>query len=177
MRKWKFAAYLAFSVLTSLFVVSPAAQFESKGKLKVWTRDQIQRNHDTENRASGLCKVRVARYKDFDRVVFEFDEGRVNWVLQYLPSNIYPTEGGDRQIKLAGNNFLVINFYGIAPGEAPCELKNYPTHKLNFPTLRQIQEGVWFEGIQDFLIGVSEKKPFRVQELSHPTRLVIDFKH
>jgi hypothetical protein len=61
--------------------------------------------------------------------------------------------------------------------EKPCELKNYPKSKLNFPTLMQIKSGVWFEGIQDFLIGVKAKKPFRVQELSNPSRLVIDFKH
>jgi len=61
--------------------------------------------------------------------------------------------------------------------EMPCKLKNYPKKKLKFPTLMQIQQGVWFEGIQDFIIGVKAKKSFRVQELSNPSRLVIDFKH
>ena len=48
---------------------------------------------------------------------------------------------------------------------------------MNFPSLMQIQKGVWFEGIQDFLISVNVEKTFRVQELKNPSRLVIDFKH
>ena len=160
-----------------MVVVSIHAQFEDEGKLNIWTTGKVQRNPETEDVSYSVCKVRVAKNKGFDRVVFEFDEGKPRYVIQYLPSNIYSTEGGDNEIKIAGNVFMVMNIYGMGVDEMPCKLKNYPKKKLKFPTLMQIQQGVWFEGIQDFIIGVKAKKSFRVQELSNPSRLVIDFKH
>ena len=85
---------------------------------------------------------------------------------------------GDRKIQIAGNVFMLVSIYGMgAFDEMPCKLGTYPKKKLNFPSLMQIQKGVWFEGIEDFLIGVKENTEFRVQELKNPSRLVIDFKH
>jgi hypothetical protein len=73
---------------------------------------------------------------------------------------------------------MVVNIYGMGMVEdMPCLLKNYPEKKLDLPSLMQVQEGVWFEGIRDFIIGVKGEKPFRVLELRNPSRLVIDFKH
>ena len=57
-----------------------------------------------------------------------------------------------------------------------CESQNYPEGKLKLSIIQQIRGSV-FEGIQDFVIGVKAEKLYRVQELSNPTRLVIDFKH
>lgn len=162
-------------LMTTIFA---QAQFQSEGKLNVWTTEKVQRNHETDDLSTGLCKVRVSQHKGFDRVVYEFDSGKTNWVIQYLPSNLYPTEGGDKKITIAGNYFLMFNIYHFAVGdEMPCELKTYQKNKLNFPTLMQIQEGGWFEGILDFLIGVKDKKPFRIRELRNPSRVVIDFQH
>ncbi len=165
-----------FSLILALVIVGQA-QFQSEGKLNVWTTEKVQRNHETENYSTGLCKVRVSRNKGFDRVVFEFDRGKTDWVIQYLPSKVLPTEGGDREIKIAGNHFLVFFIYNFAVGdEMPCKLKTYPKEKLNFPVLMQIEEGGSFEGILDFMIGVKDRKPFRVKELRNPSRVVIDFK-
>ena len=171
--------FLLLILTTTTFV---QAQFESEGKLNTWRTERFQRNYqidyEDEDTSSGLCKVRVSQHKGFDHVVFQFDSGRAKYVIQYLPSNLYPTEGGDKPIKIAGNYFLMLNIYHFAVGdEMPCKLKTYPKNKLNFPTLMQIKEGGWFEGILDFLIGVKDKKPFRVKELKNPSRLVIDFKH
>lgn len=160
-----------------LMAISISAQFDDEGKLNAWTNEKIQRNPETEDLAYSVCKVSVAKLKNFDRVVFEFDGGKLKYVIQFLPSNIYPTEGGDREIKIAGDVFMVINLYGMGVDDPPCKLKTYPKSKLNYPTLMQIQNGVWFEGIQDFLIGVKSEKRFRVKELRNPSRLVIDFEH
>ncbi len=171
---------ISFSIIC-LAAVSISAQFDNEGKLNVWTTENVQRSYwqdfDDEDIATALCKVRVAKHKGFDRVVFEFDDGKPQYVIQYLESNIYSTDGGDSEIKIAGDVFMLINIYGIGVDDPPCKLKNYPKKKLNFPALMQIQEEVWFEGIQDFIIGVKGEKPFRVQELKNPSRLVIDFKH
>lgn len=159
-------------------VVFVQAQFQSEGKLNTWTTKKVQRNYETENYSTGLCKISVSQHKGFDRVVFQFDSGKAKYVVQYLPSNLYPTEAGDKKITIAGNYFLLFNIYNFAVGdEMPCKLKTYPKNRLNFPVLSQIKQGVWFEGILDFLIGVKDKKPFRIIELRNPSRVVIDFKH
>lgn len=168
---------LCFSLILAV-VVFAQAQFQSEGKLNIWTIEKVQRNPETEDTTYSVCKVRVSKNKDFDRVVFEFDAGQPKYVIQYLSSDIYETDGRDSKIKIAGNVFMLVSLYNIGVDEPfPCKLRNYPKKKLDFPSLMQIQSGAWSYGIWDFLIGVKDKKPFRVQELRKPTRVIIDFKH
>lgn len=164
-------------ILTTITFVQ--AQFQSEGKLNTWTTEVVQRNYEEyDDYASGICKIRVSQNKNFDRVVFEFDSGKPKYVIQYLPSNTYRDEGGERKITIAGNHFLMLHIYNFAVGdEMPCKIKTYPKKILNFPTLIQFKQEGWFEGIMDYLIGVKDKKPFRVIELRNPTRVVIDFRH
>lgn len=175
----KFLKIFSISIaVLSVFVNIAPAQYEDAGKLNTWTTKNIQRIYEDETASESLCKIRVAKNKGYDRVVFEFNGGKPNYVIQYLPSNIYSTDGGDHIIKIAGKVFMVVNIYGMGQlDELPCELKDYPKGNLKFQTLQEIDEGVWFEGIKDLLIGVKAKKPFRVEELTNPSRLVIDFKH
>ncbi len=101
----------------------------------------------------------------------------LTYIAQYLPSDIYQTEGKDIKIKIAGERFLMLSIYYFVVDDMPCKLKTYPKKKLNSLTLMQIEEGSWFEGILDFIVGVKNNKPFRVKELRNPSRLVIDFQH
>ncbi len=164
--------------LLPVLAIATLAQYENAGKLNAWTTEKVQRKHENETVADSLCRIRVAKQKGFDRVVFEFDKGKPEYVIQYLPSNIYSSEAGDEEIKISGNVFMQISIYGMPQMEdLPCKLQSYEKGKLNLRAVRQIKEEVWFEGIRDFLIGVKVKKSFRVQELTNPSRLVIDFKH
>ncbi len=170
--------FISCIFLLPVLIISTLAQYENAGKLNAWTTVKVQRKHENESVAESLCKIRVARQKGFDRVVFEFDKGKPEYIIQYLPSNIYSSDAGDEEIKIPGKVFMQVSIYGMPQMEdLPCKLQSYPEGKLNFPAIQQIDEKVWFEGIRDFLIGVKSKKPFRVQELSNPSRLVIDFKH
>ena len=51
-----------------------------------------------------------------------------------------------------------------------------PTGPLfpNLPTIREVTEICAFEALAIWLVGVSERQPFRVFELSSPARLIID---
>ncbi len=170
--------FLICILLLIVSAASVAAQYQNEGKLNAWTTANVQRKHEIEDPLLSLCKIRIAGNKGFDRIVFEFDSGKPDYVIQYLPSNIYSSDAGDEKIKIAGKSFLQISIYGMAQLEKmPCELERYPQGRLKFSVIQQIDEGVWFEGIRDFLVGVKSKKSFRVQELSNPSRLVIDFKH
>lgn len=179
MKKLKFNNCFIFSAIGLFFCVSAAAgQYKNAGQLNVWTTGVVQRKHDDEATSTSLCKVRVAKNKDYDRVVFEFDGGKPDYIIQYLPSNIYTSEAGDEKIKIAGNRFLVIYLYGMGIfEEMPCELESFPEGELDLPTVKQIEDKGRFEGIRDLLVGVKAKKTFRVQELLNPSRLVIDFTH
>ncbi len=171
---------IIFSLMVLFISTSTAtAQFSNAGKLKVWTTQTVQRSYENEEGYEILCKVRVAKNKGFDRIVYEFAEGKPDYIIQYLPSNIYSSEAGDEKIKIAGKRFLQISLYiSSSYGEdMPCELEDAPEGKLKFPTIMQVEDAGWFEGIRDYIIGVSAKKSFRVQELSNPSRLVIDLKH
>ncbi|CAN5539432.1 hypothetical protein BH18ACI1_BH18ACI1_15830 [soil metagenome] len=171
----KFAFCILLLPVLSIFVV---AQYENAGKLKAWTTVKVQRKHENEPASESLCKIRVAKQKGFDRVVFEFDAGKPDYIIQYLPSNIYSSDAGDEKIKIAGNVFMLVSLYGMPQMEdSPCRLQSYPKGKLKLPAVEQIDDEGYFEGIQDFLIGVKSKKPFRVQKLTNPSRLLIDFKH
>ncbi len=166
MRKIDFNFCVIFSVLVLLLSVSTVIAQKNKGKLNTWTTELVQRNYDDS--AGCLSNIRVAKNKGFDRLVFEFNSGINNYTIYYLPSN-KDNEGA--KITIAGKVFMNIDLYGT-----PCESQNYPEGKLKLPVIQQIRGGV-FEGIQNFVIGVKAEKLFRVQELSNPTRLVIDFKH
>lgn len=169
--------FLRFSIIC-LTAISIQAQFQDEGKLNAWTTGNVQRKHENEPSVGSLCKIRVGRQKGFDRIVLEFDGGKPEYIIQYLPSNIYSTDAGDEEIKFAGKVFMQISLYGMRHmGDLSCQLQSYPKGKLKLPSVQQINEEVWFEGIRDFLIGVKSKKPFRIQELTNPSRLIIDFKH
>lgn len=166
MRRIDFNFCVIISVLVLLLSVSTVIAQKNQGKLNTWTNQLIQRNYD--NLEGCLSKVRVAKNKGFDRIVFEF-EGEINsYSVYYLPSN---KDAEGEKITIAGKVFMNIDLYGM-----PCETQDYPEGKLKFPIIQQISGGV-FEGIQDFVIGVKAEKLYRVQELKNPVRLVIDFKH
>lgn len=179
MNKSAFKKPFIFSVIALFFCVSTAAaQFKNAGKLNVWTTGNVQRIYGNEEGLEVLCRVRVAKNDSFDRIVFEFAAGKPDYIIQYLPSNIYTSDAGDEKIKIAGKRFLQITLYVAGAFEnMPCEIEDAPEKKLNFPSILQIENAGWFEGIRDYIVGVSGKKPFRVRELTNPSRLVVDFKH
>ena len=57
------------------------------------------------------------------------------------------------------------------------DVGNQFSGEQNLPILQDIKSVDWFENFFSFAVGLKIKKPFRVQELSSPSRLVIDFKH
>lgn len=151
----------------AFFVSTASAQLGLKndGKLNVWTDELVQRNHGKEG---CLSKIRVAKNKGFDRMVFEYKGGLNSYSFYYLPSNLN-AEG--EKIRIAGKVFMNIDLYGH-----PCKSTDYPEGKLKLPMIREIIGGV-FEGDVQLTVGLSADNLFRVQELKNPSRLVIDFKH
>ncbi len=128
--------------------------------------------------------MRVSKNKDFDRVVFEFEETEVpEYTIYYTKPPILiaashienpkrPTQ--DEIINVEGKAFVIISFalgFEITKSGAPF------SGEQDFLVLKDIKPVDWFENFFSFAVGLKAKKAFRVQKLSNPTRLVVDFKH
>ena len=164
-----------------LALLSVPAQIDNVGTLNTWTTNPFSRAHNSSNQASYIKVVRAAKQAGFDRVVFEFEGPFPNYRIEYLNWRLYDTEAGRQHIRQAGNVFLQINFFVIPTGDEQLKFTNaktfVPRGRLRMPSLQSVKDKVLFEGYYDFLMGVSSRKPYRVTELSNPSRLVIDFKH
>jgi hypothetical protein len=167
------------SAFCFLVFFSAAAQ-PQRGKLDTWTTKPVEQPHESAE-STYIRTVRAAKQKGFDRVVFEFKGPLPNYSVEYHSSRWYEDEGGRRRLKLAGSAFVQINLHTIPVDEEQLKLSQakdfYPRGRLKLPSLSGVEEATFFEGYYTFFLGVKTRKPFRVTELSNPSRLVIDFKH
>lgn len=164
--------------LLLLMLSSPSVLAQSAnatGKLNVWTTASVERN---DNPSSSFREMRVAKQKAFDRVVFEFAGEVPNYNVHFEKPPI--TNYGGEDLKMSGKAFVVVQFHMVSYPENADTSKivfDIPKNKLRVPIVTEIKNSEWFEGYLSFAIGLRMRKPFRVQQLSNPARLVIDFKH
>lgn len=174
---------LSAAFLLLMLGISPAqAQSNAQGKydgysegpLNVWTTAMVLR----ENLGGGdFLRMRVGKQKGFDRVVFEMDGTLPKWYVRYEkpPFETY----GDQYMKLRGKAFVHVSIYMVRYTDENREANEKLERRQNrikWPVIRQVKTSSFFEGEIEYLIGVSKRTPFRVLNLSNPTRLVIDFK-
>lgn len=124
-----------------------------------------------------LREVRAAGQEGFDRVVFEFEGSavpgyRVGYVEQ--PAQC----GSGEAVKVAGSARLQVQ---IIPAQAHTEAGE-PTvrereRRLDLPVLKELESTCDYEADVTWVLGLASRRPYRVQELSGPARLVIDVGH
>ncbi len=124
-----------------------------------------------------LSAVRYARHEGFDRIVFEFSEGKFpGYKVEYAAEPVQQCGSGDA-VKLAGESILRVRFMPLAAhtdeGEPTIEWREV-SPKL--PMISEIERVCDFEGEVEFALGLSQKTEYRVSELSGSMRLVIDIK-
>jgi len=152
----------------------PAQCTNTTGKLKVWTTAPVVRD---QNSSDSFREMRVAKQKGFDRVVFEFAKSVPNYSVHFEKPPIENYSGED--LKMSGKAFVVVQFFIVSYPEDTDMSKivfEIPKQKLKVPVVTEIKNSEWFEGYLSFAIGLRKRTPFRVQQLSNPARLVIDFK-
>ncbi len=127
----------------------------------------------------GLLKaVRVGTHEGYDRIVFEFDGPCLTgYRIQYAVPPFALGES-DEDVDVAGKLFLEVMFMPSAAhtleGEQTiASVKQTP----RFPALTEAYQTYDHEGQVIYILGLSAKKEYRVEELSNPTRLVVDIKH
>lgn len=186
----KFTAWdLRFKILLILSALacgasSVAAQRASTGKLGNWTFGKVSSREKDDEILPVSYKMRVSKNKGFDRIVFEFAEREVpEYAVYYtkppvtldanhLENPAKPAQ--DEIIQINGKAFILITF--ALSFEVTKTGAKFPAEQF-FPVLQDFQPVDWFENSFTFAAGLKAKKAFRVQELSNPARLVVDFKH
>jgi len=165
----------------SIFV---AAQDKGSGKLNAWTFKEVASRSKLEDVLPVSYKMRVSKNKNFDRIVFEFEETEVpEYAVYYTKPPILigrthieniekPTK--DEIINVKGKAFVIIV---LSLGWEGKDVRSEFIGEQNLPTLKDIKPVDWWENFFSFAVGLKAKKAFCVRELSNPTRLVIDFKH
>lgn len=166
------------------FVSTISAQNKSVGKLNVWTTNKVASREKFDEILPTSYQMRVSKNMGFDRIVFEFAEKEVPEYIVYYskpPISIAPSHlenpkkpNSSEIIKVKGQAFVMIVF---ALGFAGKDVGNQISGEHNLTILQDIKSVDWFENFFTFAVGLKIKQRFRVQELSNPTRLVIDFKH
>ncbi|MEX2373915.1 MAG: hypothetical protein WD800_08960, partial [Dehalococcoidia bacterium] len=127
--------------------------------------------------------VTVGEHDGFDRIVFEFAAefegltlapGVPGYSIEYVDAEQECGSGFD--VVTEGSAMLRVNFpqayvYNPNTGEGTLDsLEMTADHQV----ILEVEETCGFEGQATWIIGTTGEQPFRVFELSSPTRLVID---
>lgn len=124
-----------------------------------------------------LREVRAASQEGFDRVVFEFEGSAVpGYRIGYEDR---PAQcGSGEPVEVAGEARLQVQ---ILPAQAHTEAGE-PTvqqreRHLDLPVLKELESTCDFEADVTWVLGLASRRPYRVQELASPARLVVDVGH
>ncbi len=131
----------------------------------------------TTNRAQ-ITDVRVGTHDGYDRVVFEFDSGLPDAVIEGVLPPFYADPSG-QEIPVAGSAFLKLTMHGaskVSP-DGGVTYGGSTNFEPGFDRLVQLVEGGDFEAVSSWYLGLDGGGCFRVLSLSDPSRLVIDIEH
>jgi len=124
-----------------------------------------------------LREVRAAGQEGFDRVVFEFEGSAVpGYRIGYQDGPVQC--GSGEPVELAGAAWLQVQ---LLPAQAHTEAGE-PTvqqreRHLALPVLKELESTCDFEADVTWVLGLASRRPYRVQELASPARLVVDVGH
>lgn len=127
-----------------------------------------------------LVDVRTGTHEGHDRVTFEFEGGMPGYRIGYAERPITQDGSGD-EIDVEGDAVVTVVF-NPATGvrfEGEKVIDTYPRAKRRIePGTPLLAEVVWtgdFEAYLSWAVGLRSERPFRVDELDGPPRVVIDF--
>ena len=131
----------------------------------------------TTDRAQ-ITDVRVGEHEGYDRVVFQFDSGLPDAVIEGVLPPFYADPSG-LEIEVDGSAFLKVTMQG-ASKVSPDGVVTYDgstSFEPGFERLIQLVEGGDFEAVSTWYLGLDGGSCYRVLTLSDPSRLVIDIEH
>ena len=142
-----------------------------------WTAGPVEEGNEA-SRMTTLESVRTARNDGFDRVVFEFESGRVpGYRIEYVDMPVRQC-GSGQVVPLRGDAWLRVR---LEPSQAHDD-RGRPTvqdrsRTADLPVLRELRLICDYEGQVEWVLGMAAPNAFRVVELNAPARLVVDVRH
>ena len=142
-----------------------------------WTNERRESRNERA-RMTVLESVRTARNDGFDRIVFEFEGGRVpGYQIEYAELPVRQC-GSGQVVPLRGTSWLRLR---LEPSQAHDD-RGRPTvqdrsRTTDLPVLRELRLICDYEGQVEWVLGTTEVKPYRVVELNAPARIVVDVAH
>ncbi|MDO4686846.1 MAG: hypothetical protein Q4A92_09875 [Corynebacterium sp.] len=125
-----------------------------------------------------ITSVRAASHDGFDRIVFETTgPGTPGWIVDYIDNPSQQTSG--EPIEVPGDTALEVNVTGTTyPFELGIDNPSIGRTELNTVLVTDIVDGGTFEAQSQFIVGIKGgRKPYSVQMLENPTRVVVDVLH
>lgn len=123
-----------------------------------------------------VSDVEVGAHDSFDRVVFELaGPGEAGWLIEYEDDP--RSQGRGDEVEVAGDAVLRVALRHIAyPADAPAEPYDGPERiqPERAGAVVEVLQDVLYEGYQDFFVGLDAQRPYRVQRLTDPQRVVVD---
>lgn len=139
--------------------------------------DGPRRREHVPQAVPGVVRLDVGRHDDegYDRVVIEFDGALPGYDVRYVGQLVQ--DGSGEPVSLRGAADLRIT---IQPANAHDDsgASTLPTRRLTpgYPAVAEARLVGDFEAVVTVGVGASARLPFRVTELSGPSRLVIDLR-
>ena len=126
-----------------------------------------------------LVQVRYGRHENFDRIVFQFENGLPGYRIEYVQPPILGDFSG-LPVDIAGGAFLRAHFSVAAAHDPSTGDRTYlgPLElSAGLPSLLEAEVTGDFEGGLTWVLGLSKEADFRVFALAEPFRIVIDVAH
>jgi hypothetical protein len=135
-----------------------------------------QQNASAQTVVAIRCATHSEASPKYDRVVFEMNGQLPSFlVIEYVSQLV--ADGSGKVIPVKGKNILLLVMSPAHIFDSSGKLTVSPKVTCNLPLVTEVVSGGEFEATVRFGIGisVSQKPEIRVQTLTSPTRIVIDF--
>lgn len=121
--------------------------------------------------------IRVGTHESHDRLVFEFaGTGDPQYHIGYNDDPRQQASGFP--LEVPGNAKLEINIHGTS-GDMSVDAKYAGKKELGLASgnIVEVVNGGTFEADSQYVVGLKSERPYKVQVLHEPTRLVVDFQN
>jgi hypothetical protein len=120
-----------------------------------------------------LVAVRTAHHPSFDRITFEFRGPRPSHRVRYVSQLVEDASG--RPVRLAGRAAIEVVFQGADAHDGQGRPTVSPRRfSPGLPSLKEVAQIGDFEAVVSYGLGVDHRVPFKVLELSDPSRVAVD---
>lgn len=126
-----------------------------------------------------LTAVRANAHNGYDRVVFEFDGPVPGYDAAYLGGPLKNDDTG-APIPVGGSSVFKLRMASAASADVGVTVRETYTGPKRFkpagtPVVAELVQVSDFEGSLTWAVGLTRPAPFKVQAMSSPSRLVVDF--